>query len=338
MTTVAELGERGVLKRVLAQLGEAKTATVGPGDDCAVLEPAGKTVVTSDTMIEGADFRLDWHNGFQLGWKLAATNLSDIAAMGATPSALTVSFACPADTPVELLSEISRGLDAACRTLAPGCGVVGGDLGRAPVLFAAVTALGNLGERPPVLRSNSRPGDVIAYAGDLGLAGLGLSLLFTHCAETSGATPGEDVAVLKASHPVELAAQLAPSSPIHLGVLAADGGATAMMDVSDGLALDAWRMGEASGVRLNLSERLLADGFGEQRGVHVPVAAMLEGGEDHGLLACFPGGTTLPGGFTEIGLVEALPASGTASDNSFVALSGEPYEPGGWDPYRPSVG
>ena len=112
--TVGEAKERGVLKRVLAQLRPADAATVWPGDDSAVLALGGDLVVTSDTMVEGPDFRLAWHgvaeagDGFDLGWKLAATNLSDIAAMGAKPIGLTVSLACPQDTEVELLEAIAR--------------------------------------------------------------------------------------------------------------------------------------------------------------------------------------------------------------------------------------
>ena len=342
-----ELGEGGVLRRVLAQLSEATAATLGPGDDCAVLSFRGDTVVTSDTMIEGPDFRLAWHSGFELGWKLAATNLSDVAAMGARPLALTVSFACPAHTDADLLAEVARGIDAACRALAPGCGVVGGDLGRAAELVAAVTALGDMEGRAPVKRSTAAPGDIVAYAGDLGLSGLGLSHLFTNCADSEGVAHARGLEELRGAHQVEIAAQLAPSPPIHLGVAAAQARATAMMDVSDGLALDAKRLGEASEVTLDLLPELLERGFGEQRGVQVPLTAMLEGGEDHGLLACFPHDATLPDGFQEIGAVRALSreeARGSEAGaapreaDPWVTLAGKPYAPRGWDPYARHTG
>lgn len=333
--TVGELGESGVLARILARLGPADAARLGPGDDCAVLSFAGDAVVTTDSMIEGPDFRLAWHDGFELGWKLAATNLSDIAAMGAAPTALTVALACPRETPVSLLEEIARGLDEACRELAPGCGVVGGDLGRAPVLTAAVTALGDLGGRPAVVRSGSQPGDVVAYAGDLGLAGLGLSLLFARCASPEGVATTHGLSELCAAHPVEIAAQLMPRPPIHLGTAAAAAGATAMMDVSDGLALDAGRLARASGVVVDLDPELLVAAFGEQRGVAVPLAAMLEGGEDHGLLATFPAATGIPAGFRAIGAIaEAGDASGA---RGAVTLGGADYAPHGWDPYTGST-
>lgn len=332
MNSVGELGESGVLARILAQLSAAEAATIGPGDDCAVLEHAGEIAITTDTMIEGPDFRLAWHEGFDLGWKLAATNLSDVAAMGARPTALTVALACPKSTQVALLEEIARGLDAACRELAPGCGVVGGDLGQAPVLTAAVTALGDFSGRAPVTRSGAAPGDTVAYSGPLGLAGMGLALLFAHCADADGIAHSTGLAELRRSHPSELAAQFAPSAPIHNGVAASIAGASAMMDVSDGLALDAQRLAVASGVRVELRPELLEAGFGEQLGVTVPLRAMLEGGEDHGLLACFPAGAVLPAGFVAIG--EVCERESVVADGPSVTVGGATYTPHGWDPYN----
>lgn len=324
METVGELGEPGVLGSVLARLGEARAAVVGPGDDCAVLRVRGDAVVTTDTMIEGPDFRLAWHDGFELGWKLAATNLSDVAAMGAVPTALTLALAVPHDTPVALLERVAEGLDAACRALAPGCGVIGGDLGRAPVVTAAVTAIGELEGRPPVLRSGARPGEVVAYAGELGLAGLGLSLLFAEAAETDGTAHDRTLAELWVRHPEVLAAQLAPAPPIPLGPIAARAGASAMMDVSDSLSIDAGRLARASGVRVRLETERLEGAFGEQQGVRVPVDAMLTGGEDHGLLAVFPADVELPVGFAAIGSVH---------EGAGVQLDDAALDPRGWDPY-----
>ena len=324
--TVGELGEHGVLRRVLARLEPADAAELGPGDDCAVLAVRGRLVVTTDTMIEGPDFRAAWHSGFELGWKLAATNLSDVAAMGARPTALTLALAVPRDTPVSLLEEIAEGMAAACRALAPGCGVVGGDLGTAPVITAAVTALGELGEVAAVTRAGARPGDVVAYAGELGLAGMGLSLLFAEAADAEGTASSEPLAGLWAAHPEILAAQLAPAPPIPLGRVAALAGASAMMDVSDSLSIDAERMAQASGVAIALSSELLRAGYGLQQGIPVPVEAMLSGGEDHGLLAAFPVGIELPAGFAPIGEVREAAAHGVLLDDT--ATPGR-----GWDPY-----
>lgn len=344
--TVTEAGEAEVLRRIVARLGEAERAMLGPGDDCAVLRFSGDAVVTTDTMIEGPDFRLAWHSGFELGWKLAATNLSDVAAMGAAPTALTVAFACPGETPVALLEEIARGLDAACRELAPGCGVIGGDLARAPALTASVTALGELDGYPPVLRSGARAGDAVAYAGQLGLAGLGLSLLFAESADPDGVAHADGLTGIRTRHPAALAAQLAPEPPIHLGMRAARAGATAMLDVSDGLTLDAARIGRASSVLLDLDPLALHAAFGEQNGESVPLDAMLYGGEDHGLLATFPADAALPEGFSRIGTVrdgaaqDVAAQDGAAQDGAApsgsateLLLAGEPCEVRGWDPF-----
>ena len=248
--------------------------------------------------------------------------------MGARPIGLTVSLACPQDTEVELLEGIARGLDAACRELAPGCGVVGGDLGTSPVLFAAVTALGDMRGRPPVLRSGASAGDTVAYAGDLGLAGLGLALLFRESAETDGTAHSRGLQGLRTQHPGAIAAQLAPSPPIALGTVAAEAGVTAMMDVSDGLSLDAARLADASSVAIALESNLLEGGFGAQHGEQVSVAAMLTGGEDHGLLATFSNGEALPRGFVAIGRVVDR-----RGDEARVQLDGQPFQPRGWDPY-----
>jgi len=321
--TVGEAGEREVLRRVLAQLSPAEASLVGPGDDCAVIAADGDLVVTTDSMIEGPDFLLRWHSGFELGWKLAAVNLSDVGAMGATPTGLTVALACPKDTEVSLLEQIALGLNAACRELAPGCGVVGGDLSTAPVLTATVTAFGSMRGRAPVLRSGATPDDIVAYAGDLGLAGIGLSRLYA-----------EDHALdeLKARFPAALEAQLAPRPPVALGVAAAEAGASAMMDVSDGLSLDAARLASASGVTLDFSSELLQAAFGDQRGQSVTVYEMLTGGEDHGLLATFPADARLPAGFVVIGAVRDPRA------DEPVHLDGAPFEPRGWDPFVSAPG
>lgn len=326
--TPESLGETGVLKRILAQLSDGRATVVGPGDDAAVLRADGDLVVTSDSMIEGPDFRLAWHSGYDLGWKLAATNLSDVAAMGARPIALTVAFACPADTPAVLLEEIARGLDAACRELAPGCGVVGGDLAKAPVLTANVTALGDMQGRSPVLRSGARPGHRVAYAGDLGLAGVGLAMLFEHATDADGTALGGPVARLRTEAPGPLNAQFAPRTPIALGAVAAQAGASSMLDVSDSLSIDAARVADMSGVTLVFDSQALTNGFGAQHGARVSVAAMLTGGEDHGLLATFPETAELPDGFTVIGEVRGRERTGPK-----ILLDEHPFEPRGWDPY-----
>src|SRR5690606_15887727 len=108
--TLATLGEAQTLARIFPRLPAATSALIGPGDDAAVLAaPDGRFVVTTDMMIEGPDFRLAWSSPHDLGWKAAASNLADVAAMGAVPSALVVAIAAPSDSPISLLEGIADG-------------------------------------------------------------------------------------------------------------------------------------------------------------------------------------------------------------------------------------
>lgn len=315
MSTLGELGEAAVLRRIFPRLPDAAAALVGPGDDAAVLSaPDGRYVVTTDTMVHGPDFRLAWSSPHDLGWKAAATNLSDVAAMGARPTALVVALVAPPETPVELLEGLADGLRDACTALAPGCGVVGGDLSVSETLVIAVTAFGDLEGRDVVLRSGARPGDTVAVSGNLGLAAEGLALLFERALDEAGAPDADRAAALRREFPAALEAQLTPRPPLADGVAAAVAGATAMLDLSDGLALDARRLAEASGVAVDLERSAIGS------------AAALAGGEDHALLATFPAGVALPGGFRRIGVVR---------EGSGLRVDGREYgERGGWDPYE----
>ncbi len=316
--TVGELSEGAILATILAALGPSD-ALVGPGDDAAVLAaPDGRVVATTDTLVHGPDFRLAWSSGFDLGWKAAAVNLADIAAMGARPTALLVALAMPNDTTVSFVQQLARGLRAACDALAPGCAVEGGDLTVSDTLTIAVTALGSLDGRDPVLRGGARPGDVLAVAGRLGAAGRGLALMFDRFRDAAAEPVPVDLGALSPEEAAALDAQLRPSPPVALAVVAADAGATALMDISDGLVLDASRMAAASGVSLDIDTATLG----------ADLAEALTGGEDHALLAAFPATVPLPAGFRTIGRVIAR--SGHA-----VLLDGAGHDGrGGWDPYR----
>lgn len=318
--TVREVHESAILARIFPLLPAAAGELLGPGDDAAVLAaPDGRYVVTTDMMIHGPDFRLAWSEPHDLGWKAAASNLADIAAMGARPTALVVAIAATLDTPVGVLEGISSGLRDACARLAPGCGVVGGDLSVSDTLTIAVTAFGDLEGRAPVLRSGARVGDVVALAGRAGHAAAGLRLLFTEGVDDAGVPDRAAAAALRSREPGLVGAQLAPEPPISSGVTAAVAGATAMLDVSDGLALDAARLARASGVRVDLARSALGGD---------PESA-LRGGEDHALLATFPADAVLPDAFRVIGRV--VDGSGVTVDGDAVAgvLGWDPYV--GWD-------
>jgi thiamine-monophosphate kinase len=323
--TLGSVGEVAALVRIFPRLPASAATELGPGDDAAVLRaPDGRYVVTTDMMIQGPDFRRAWSRMHDLGWKAAATNLSDIAAMGARPTALVVALAAPAETPVHELEEFADGLAAACAALAPGCGVVGGDLSVSHTLTIAVTAFGDLEGRAPVRRDGARPGDIVAVAGSLGHAAQGLALLFEHAVDEAGGADAAAADRLRSEHPVLIAAQLTPHPPIALGPMAAIAGATAMLDLSDGLALDARRIARASGVIIDFDGRALAaHGTGE---------LALTGGEDHALLATFPPHVPLPAGFTHIGVVAALDDHDGVEPGVLVdghVVGGR----GGWDPF-----
>jgi thiamine-monophosphate kinase len=264
-------------------------------------------------MIEGPDFIIGLSTGYDIGWKACATNLADIAAMGATPTALVVGLAAPASTAVSFVEDIARGFRDAAATLAPGCGVVGGDLSHGPVVMVAVTATGEFDGVEPVTRSGAVIGNLVAVAGELGAAKRGLDLLLAGAVGADGSPDRDAVEALWVSNPHDVAAQLRPTPPIGLGVVAARAGATAMMDISDGLVLDARRIAIASGVTIDFD--LAAVGSLDA----------LTGGEDHSLLACFPLRTTIPKGFRVIGRV--APGDG-------VRVDGVPFDArGGWDPF-----
>ncbi len=316
MAALRDSSEHDVLRAILARTGASDFAELGPGDDAAVVTAAsGSVVATIDSLVEGPDFRLEWSGPYSLGFKAAAVNLSDIAAMGARPTALLVALAVPLELELEFLEQLYDGMRDACAQLAPGCAVVGGDLTRSDTMTIVVTALGDLEGRAPLLRSGARPGDVVALAGDVGEAARGLDVLFARFSRDGKALPYDREALL---HPERsaVARQLRPLPPVSLGPVAALAGATAAIDISDGLSLDANRVAVASDVTINLHAAAL--------GPDVELA--LRGGEDHALLVTFPADAVLPPGFRRIGTVEPV-------GKARLLLDGEPIEPQGWDPY-----
>ncbi len=314
--TVGELGENEALKRTVARLNQGEYTLVGSGDDAAVIKAAdGRFVVTTDTMIEGHDFRLEWSNGFDLGFKAVATNVSDVAAMGAKPTSLVVAISVPATTKISFLEDFADGLRTACEQLAPGCAVVGGDLAASDQVFISVTAHGDLEGRDPILRSGARVGDIVAVAGTLGRAAAGLSLLFS----------GDKDAI--SAYDALVGVQLRPEPPIAAGIGVH---ATSMLDVSDGLSRDAARIAKASGVAIRIKGQDL-QGFEamlDDVALRLGVSSrdwVLFGGEDHSLLATFAPGVQIPRAFKPIGAV---------AEGSGVWLDGRELPESGWDSIR----
>jgi len=331
---------------------------VGNGDDAAVLRaPDGRVVATTDLLVEGRHFRRGWSGPFDIGCKAAAQNLADVAAMGASPTALLVGFATPGDLAVAWAEDLARGIAEECKRA--GAHVAGGDVSSADSIMIAITALGDLGGREPVTRGGAHPGDRLAVAGRLGRSAAGLALIEAGLAgsgvagsgagsgrggselagagpggpELAGAGPGGSSRTEgeETAEPGGMAGLVAshrrPRPPYPSGPEAADLGATSMIDISDGLLADLNHVADASGVLIDVeTARLPVDPA-------LPAAAkalgadwlrwLLTGGEDHALAATFPPGTELPGHWTVIGTVRA--GHGVMVDSRL------PEGSGGWD-------
>ena len=285
---------------------------VGPGDDAAVVgAPDGSVVATTDSMVCGLDWRDDWSSAHDVGVKLAAQNLADIAAMGAEPTALLVSLAADPDLEVAWAVDLARGIASlASRAGAP---VVGGDLSGAPagVVVVSVTALGDLRGRAPVLRSGARPGDVVAGCGSLGRSGGGLALLHRGegarsdvvwdepgCSDGDGSGPDAGSSRSAAVRAL-VTYHRAPVPPWQAGPRAAASGAHALIDVSDGLVTDLTRIARASGVGVDLDAAVLRERFAAgpltvALGEHEAWHQVLTGGEEHSLVGAFADEVSLP--------------------------------------------
>lgn len=311
--TVADVGEFGLIRRVTEGRAQPVTTLLGPGDDAAVVAaPDGRVVATTDVLVEGVHFRLDWSSPEQVGRKAVAVNLADVAAMGAVPTAVLAGFGCPPGTPASVIEEMASGMWAEASKA--GAGVVGGDMVTSDMLVVSITALGDLEGRAPVTRSGALPGDVIAVCGKLGWSAAGLAVL--------GRGFRSPVTVVGAHR--------APEPPYSAGAQAARAGASSMVDVSDGLLADLGHIADASNVHIDVRTDLVDV---PQRLTDVATALgadalhwVLTGGEDHALAATFPEPSAVPEGWTTIG---------TVSRGNGVTVDRAEYEkPAGWEHWR----
>lgn len=322
--TITQVGEFGLIAKIrerLATEGRATTRTaageayvlLGPGDDAAVVTaPDQRVVVTTDVLVDGRHFRRDWAYADDIGHRAAAANLADIAAMGARPTALVVALCVPADLETSWVEQLAGGMAAEASPL--GASVVGGDISVSSTLTIAVTAMGDLAGAAPLTRNGARPGDVVAVAGRLGHAAAGLTVL------SRGFR----------SPKLLVDAYRRPQVPYAAGPAGVRLGATAMIDVSDGLLADLGHVADASGVGVDLFRgtlsvpepmRDVAEALGAD-----PYHWLLTGGDDHALVATFPDGTTLPDEWRVLG--HAYAGAG-------VTVDGKPYPgPAGWDHLR----
>lgn len=314
--TLADIGEFALIDRIAGIIARSAVSAgdVGPGDDAAVISLGTdpRVVATTDVLVEGRHFRLDWSSAHDIGRKAAAQNLADLEAMGARPVSLLVGFAAPGTTAVQFAEDLARGL--ADEATAGGAVVSGGDMVGADSISISITALGSLDGRAAVLRSGAQRGDTLHAVGLLGWSAAGLALL----------ERGD--AVLRARHRDLVDTHRVPRPPYGYGRLVAAAGATSMIDVSDGLLADLQHLLDASdaGADLVLPEcgaDLLA--AAADLGAD-PAQWLADGGEDHALLFTLPPALPAPP-HPQLRRIGAITAA------LGVRVAGTAVEPSGFD-------
>jgi thiamine-monophosphate kinase len=289
-TSIAELGEFGLIKRIQEQIGEPRfdSTLLGMGDDAAVLDYGEeKTVVSSDCLVEGVHFDLTYVPLKHLGYKAAVVNISDILAMNAEPQHLTVSLALSNRYTVEAVDAIYEGIALACQNY--DLDLVGGDTTSALYgSMIAVTALGKVKKGEEVRRSGAKENDVLMVSGDLGGAYMGLQLLERE-KEAFKSSRGEVQPDLE-GYDYILERQLKPEA--RKDALRAlrenEVQPTSMIDVSDGLASDLLHICDRSAVGTELYEEHIPidqKTYDTARDFDLdPTVCALSGGEDYELL------------------------------------------------------
>lgn len=358
------VGEFDLIAALRATLPvDGERVVLGSGDDAAVIRAGGdRSVVSIDTTVDGVHARLDLGDPAQaaraFGWRALTTALSDLAAMGVSGGEAYVALGAPPDRAAVLVPLIGEGLGAAAREA--GVVIAGGDLTGSPVTFAAVTVVGWLeAGQQPLVRSGARPGDLLGLTGPIGGAGGGLRLVLRGGAaegdadrgdraggdadrdegqlggDGGGDGDGSPAASLRARH-------LRPVARLAAGVALREAGASAAIDLSDGLLADAGHVAHASGVELAFDAAAvpLADGLGELLGAGIDAAGQRRSdqvnvlafaqsaGEDFELLVAVPparrGAAEAAGVTAWVGEVRAgapavtgLPASGRGGHDHF---------------------
>lgn len=327
--TLGGVSEEGLLGSIFPFFTPQPGLLVGPGDDAAVVAASGPVVATTDAMVRGRDWLDQWSSASDVGAKLLTQNLADLAAMGAVGTSVLITLVADPATPVAWARDFAKAVGEGAALA--GVAVAGGDLSSAPpgVLLVSITALGDLQGRAPVLRSGARPGHTVAVCGPLGRSAAGLRLLEARGDQATGgdqasdgdqATDGEQGGIRQLC----LDHHRRPTAPLASGPQAAVAGASAMLDVSDGLLRDGGRIARASGVCLDLDGAAIAAdvaALAPLLGEEAALDCVLAGGEEHSLLATFPS-PELPPGWR---------ALGTVREGQGISLDGRAQRERGWD-------
>jgi thiamine-monophosphate kinase len=299
-----EIGEFGLISwiRGKTSLSDPNIAA-GIGDDAAVMTLPKKRVclVTTDILIEGTHFKLDYTDPLRLGKKALSINLSDIAAMGGTPQYFLVSMGLPGHLPLSWIEEFFHGVQQVAEEY--NLSLIGGDTSLAPKLIINITLIGRGRAGEVIYRKGAQVGDQIMVTGTLGNAALGLRILKSNKGDSSISHAGdEDLAELIEKH-------LSPTPRIVEGQLIAKNHlASAMIDISDGLMADLGHILEEShaGAKIWISQLPLSEAYRRKGAQYISrdIDLALSGGEDYELLLTTPRkkGEKLLGLFRQSGL------------------------------------
>ncbi len=292
--TLADLGESGLVAKILARIGESTVKSpnleIAAGDDAAVIGTSGSSLVLSvDMYAEGKHFRTDWSTAIEIGRRCAAGSIADVCAMGATPIGVLLAIGLPAATASHWVGEFMAGFIQEAENA--GSIVLGGDVSGCDSIVISVTALGTLASGTAITRRGAQAGDIVAICGRSGMAAAGLRVL-----QRGLRSPRVLVDAFRV-----------PELDYSAGSRAAKNGATSMIDISDGLVADLEHIARDSGVGIELDTKKIvvpaelvstAAAFGAD-----PMAWILAGGDDHAFAATFPAKKRLPAGFEAIGTV-----------------------------------
>ncbi len=289
------LGEFGLIRELVRELGDSASDILLPeGDDAALWRTRGPVLATTDAMVEGVHYRAEWTSPEDLGFKVISVNVSDIAAMGGAPALALVALGVKRSDDPAWFAGVYRGFAEACRLY--GLKIGGGDTFASRDTAFVVTVLGTPPEPGAVGRSGASEGDLLFVTGELGEAAAGLAYLKAR--QLEGRSKGKTRKANRGAKAGAMAGAVArftrPEARLAEGMAAAGVGATAMIDISDGLAPDALHLASAGGVGVRLVKAMLPLGRGamtaESALGEVPELLALSGGEDYELLISIPPG------------------------------------------------